>query len=363
MFDGTVFADQAYGGVSRYLVELARNIVLDGRMAATVHAPFYVSKYLDDLRAKGVQVQGRRLPVFRGTSLIARNLNRLQRVDQKYDVFHSSWYPERRPCAREKILAISVYDMIAELFPGEVSNAKSQSFEKKTALNLADVIFAISETTKKDLIEIAGVEAEKIVVTPLATSIFEIPVDRESNKSGVPYILYVGRRAGYKNFSSLLEAFTSSTMINSEFQLVCFGGENFSRDETERLRKLPAKGPGSVIRISGNDVSLAQRYAEAALFVCPSKYEGFGIPLLEAMACGCPVVSTRAGSLQEVGGNAPFYAPDPTPEALKFAMESILFDRSALDRGTEAGLRQARQFSWRTTAEKTVDTYLRHIRI
>ncbi|WP_286509634.1 glycosyltransferase family 4 protein [Variovorax davisae] len=332
-------------------------------MTAQVHAPFYVSKYLDDLRTKGVQVQGRRLPVFRGTSLVARNLNRFQRADQHFDVFHSSWYPQRRPCEREKTLAITVHDMIAELFPNEVSNAKSQSFEKKEALKIADVIFANSETTKKDLIEISRVEPKKIVVTPLATSIFEIPVDRKSNEEGVPYILYVGRRAGYKNFSSLLEAFTSSTVISSEFQLVCFGGEKFSREETERLRKLPAKGPGSVNRVSGNDAWLAQRYAEAALFVCPSKYEGFGIPLLEAMACGCPVVSTRAGSLQEVGGIAPFYALDPTPEALKFAMESILFDRSALDRGIEAGLRRARQFSWRTTAEKTVDTYLRHIRI
>lgn len=360
LFDGFIFANHEYGGINRYLVELVRNISLDGRMRPVVHAPYYVSKYLDDLRNHDIAVQGRRLPVFRGVSLIARNLSRLQRFGNDFDVFHSSWYPRRRPCEKRNLFAFMVHDMIAELFPREVSNARGQAMEKSAAVKIADVIFANSESTKADLIRIAEVDSEKIVVTPLATSIGEYPVEKRVSENP-PYIFYVGRRSGYKNFSSLLQAFKSSRKIASEFQLICFGGERFGPEELSVLQHLPAGGPGSVVRVAGDDGMLAQMYANAALFVCPSKYEGFGIPLLEAMTCGCPVVSTKGGSLLEVGGNAPLYAEDATPDALRFAMESLLFDQTAVNRGIESGLKRAKDFSWKKTASKTVDTYLKHI--
>ena len=362
LFDGLIFANHEYGGINRYLAELVRHIAADGRMRPIVHAPYYVSKYLDDLRDNGVSVQGRRLPIFKGVSLIANNLNRFQRIKKDYEIFHSGWYPQSRPRGRGKILAFMAYDMIAELFPDEVSNAKAQTMQKRLALKIADIIFASSESAKMDLVKIAEVDAKQIVVTPLATSIAEFSPEKKKTACHPPYILYVGRRSGYKNFSSILQAFRSSRKIGSEFQLVCFGGEKFSPEELGILRHMPAEGPGSVLRVTGDDSVLAERYANAALFVCSSKYEGFGIPLLEAMTCGCPVVSTQGGSLREVGGNAPLYAEDATPDALRFAMESILFDSSATVRGIEAGLERAKHFSWKETASRTVDAYLQHIR-
>ena len=179
LFDGLIFANHEYGGINRYLVELVRHIATDGRMRPVVHAPYYVSKYLDDLRDDGMSIQGRRLPVFKGVSLIAKGLSRLQRVENGYDVFHSGWYPRHRPCEQGKVLALMAYDMIAELFPNEVSNAKTQAMEKSFALKIADIIFAASESAKTDLVKIAGVDATKIVVTPLATSIAEISVEEK----------------------------------------------------------------------------------------------------------------------------------------------------------------------------------------
>lgn len=362
MFDGLMLANQEYGGISRYTVELAKNIAQEGRMRAAIHAPFYVSRYVEELKNCDVRIRGRRLAPFRGASLIANTLSRLCSPPSDYDIFHSTWFPTQRPCGLDKLFVITVYDMIAELYPQEVGGAVTQSQQKRLALQAADLIFAISESTKADIVRLAGVKPDRIEVTSLATSI-----GRFAAPSMVPigerqrYILYVGHRGGYKNFIALLNAFKANVRLRSEFQLVCFGGAEFNAEELRQLEGMPKEGPGSVILERGSDVLLAQRYAHAALFVCPSKYEGFGIPLLEAMTCGCPVVSTRAGSLVEVGGDAPLYADDASAEALSFAMDSMLFDRTRMITSIEAGLRRARNFSWSKTACLTTDAYLRHL--
>lgn len=330
-------------------------------MHPVVHAPYYVSKYLDDLRNHSISIRGRRLPVFRGVSLIARNLGRFQGIEKHFDVFHSSWYPQSRPCEKRKVFAFMVHDMIAELFPEEVSNAKSQALEKSSAVKMADVIFANSESTKADLINIAGIDSKKIVVTPLATSIVPHSQDFAPSDSDCPYLLYVGKRSGYKNFSALLNAFRQSKAINSNFRLICFGGEPFSPEEQAQLVSLPKFGAGNVVRISGDDALLARMYAGATAFVCSSKYEGFGIPLLEAMKCGCPVVTTRGGALAEVGGEAPRYVDGNGHDAIMAALEALIFDRSALKDAAQAGLKRADEFSWKNTARLTVDAYLENL--
>jgi glycosyltransferase involved in cell wall biosynthesis len=361
IFDGIMLANQEYGGITRYIVELARGIAEEGRVTPVVHAPLYVSRHLESLKGSGVEVRGRRIPVFRGCSLMARTWNELQTISGDFQVYHSSWYPKRRPCEKSKLFAVSVYDMIAEIFSGEVSNAASQSIQKHAAIENADLIFSISEATKSDLMRIRGVPEEKIVVTPLGTSIGKYFATVTPLSGRDPFILYVGRRSGYKNFASLLRAFKASEKISSEFRLVCFGGEPFGSAELAQLSGLPRSGPGSVIRITGGDDLLAQLYSTAALYVCTSKYEGFGIPLLEAMTCGCPVVTTRYGSLAEVGGSAPCYADDHTDEALRTAIEAFLFDSAARAVSVQAGLKQAQRYSWKNTAKLTVDAYLRHI--
>ena len=120
-----------------------------------------------------------------------------------------------------------------------------------------------------------------------------------------PYLLYVGSRAGYKNFGLLLEAFFRSGLAGS-YRLLAVGGGEFTAAERERIAELRLAGSVSVVP-KAEDATLARAYRDAALFIYPSLYEGFGFPPLEAMSMGCPVLVNRTSSLPEICGDAAFY--------------------------------------------------------
>lgn len=346
-FDHDVFVAQKRGGVPRYFTQLARLLALGGQASVSIHAPLFVAEGLADLRGTGARVTGVHLPVFPGVTMLGRTMARLFPRGTEVDVAHATWYPAVRP-RRCRYFAITVHDMIAEMYPDQVRGASSQIMSKAMASRNADLVFCVSENTKRDLVALLGVQESKIRVTPLASSIGEtLPA---AFRSDMPYILFVGNRQGYKNFDSLLAAYSSSAWLRRNFKLLCFGGPRFGSD-ADYLR---AQG---VEQLFGDDSMLAAAYRGAAVYMCPSRYEGFGLPVVEAMSCGCPVLAGHFGSLPEVGGEAIAYVEDVTPEAIRDGLEGLLSDARRLNGLREAGLARSQIFSWLKTAEETMRAY------
>ena len=352
-FDHSIFAAQRQGGVSRYFCELASNLSAGG-VDVSIRAPIFVTDALRGSHAN-VRIEGAHVPVFPGVTLLGNVAASIWRGTQTADIVHATWYPDRRPVGA-KIFAITIHDMIAETYPEQVRAAERQSRLKAAAASQADLVLCVSENTKRDVVRLLGINEHKIAVTPLASRIGSLPP--ASFASDVPYILYVGQRGGYKNFDALALAFLSSSLLRNHFRLLCFGGGPVTTQERELISKAPASGAGSIHFLSGNDQLLAAVYRGAVAYVCTSLYEGFGLPVIEAMSCGCPVVASSGGSIPEVGGDAAEYVAAPTNEAFRALLERLLFDAERLMELSKHGLARSQEFSWQTTAQVTLDAYL-----
>jgi glycosyltransferase involved in cell wall biosynthesis len=172
-----------------------------------------------------------------------------------------------------------------------------------------------------------------------------------------PYLLYVGSRVNYKNFRGLLDAYAASALLRANFFLLCFGGGEFTSAERAAISKGGVEG--RVRFLAGSDAVLAASYAHASLFVCPSFYEGFGIPVLEAMSLDCPVACSNSSSLPEVVGDAAKLFDPADRDAIRGALESVLDSPSAATALRERGRIRRQLFSWRGCAENTLDVYRR----
>jgi glycosyltransferase involved in cell wall biosynthesis len=249
--------------------------------------------------------------------------------------------------------------MVSELFPELFNNAGSERAreQKRRCVLSADAVICISESTRQDVLRLYGVDPDKVIVVPLACGdVFKqhinISQETESPVPG-PFLLYVGSRSQYKNFWLLIEAY-SSWPRRDEVSLVVAGG-SWSAQEMENLR---ARGIYQRVRLLNkvDDEALCSLYNMAAAFVYPSLYEGFGIPLLEAMACGCPVIASRIPSTIEVAGDCPVYFEPGETEGLVAALD-IALSEGRDSRRTRAGLEHVKNFSWQRTAEDTLKVY------
>lgn len=298
-FDHQIFGWQEYGGISRYAFELASALYLGRTDEVAIFCPLYVNRYLDHAPA-GLLRGGRRVPSFPRSGRIYRALNcwlawpALRRF--RPDVVHETYYSGRGARLQGARHVLTVYDMIHERFPENFSPADPTRREKAMAVARADHVICISEQTRKDLIEILGVPEKKTSVAHLGFALTHGGSTAEQRPPlAHPYVLFVGSRGGYKNFSQLLLAYASSPAVHEHVRLVCFGGGAFRSDELDAIARTGLDAT-KVIQMTGDDV-LANCYRHARAFVYPSRYEGFGIPPLEAMSFDCPVACSNASSI------------------------------------------------------------------
>jgi glycosyltransferase involved in cell wall biosynthesis len=231
---------------------------------------------------------------------------------------------------------------------------------KKDAVSRADHVICISENTRRDLVEMFGVAETKVSVVylgydELATSGKE-PEAVAAVTSSCPYLLYVGTRGGYKNFEGLLRAYASSGFLRDNFSLVTFGDGPFRGEENLLIKELGLSN-GQVKQIGGEDNVLGHLYKGAAAFVYPSLYEGFGIPPLEAMSIGCPVICSNTSSLPEVVGNAGEYFDPGSIESIRTALETVLQSTTRRDDLIKMGHMRSASFSWARCADETLAIY------
>lgn len=360
LFDHQRFGTQRYGGVSRYFCELASHLHDIQRGEVKIFAPLYVNDYIanvDSIRPRGLKiphVSHIGLTVGLLNTAIA-NLTAKRRQD--IDIFHETYYSKFDCCPKSAKRMITVFDMIHEKYSGEFSSLDKTSQAKAYAVRRADHVICISENTRHDLIELLGVPPEKTSVVYLGHSLQtpNHPPQSERDRDSA-FVLYVGARGGYKNFSALVRAFASSRLPTEGFQLVCFGGGALSARETAYMQE-HGLDPALVTCRSGDDSVLADLYQRATLLVYPSLYEGFGIPPLEAMALGCPVACTNASSLPEVVGDAAALFDPHSDEQIVAALESIALSPERARFLSRLGVERARLFSWQKCAEDTLEVY------
>jgi glycosyltransferase involved in cell wall biosynthesis len=357
-FDPQIFALQEYGGISRYFCSLAGELSTQADIEAKIFAPLHINSYLPTLPR--TIVSGRKIRKLPKTARLRAKLSMMLARPEinrfKPDIVHETYYSAHSfapPGARR---VITVYDMIHEKFSGEFLGNDTTYRNKAIAVARADHVICISENTRKDLIDILNVAPEKTSVSYLGYTLnnangFDTPRPLEA-----PYLLYVGQRAGYKNFDGLLRAYASSAVLKNNCKLVCFGGGTFGINEIKSITDL-GLSPEQVIQVGGRDDVLVALYKHALAFVYPSLYEGFGIPPLEAMSYQCPVICSNTSSIPEVAGDAAQYFNPLDIENIRDAIEHVAGTKSASQLLVAKGLERIKQFSWLKCAQETQAIY------
>ena len=266
------------------------------------------------------------------------------------DVYHAIdlRLPGRSPCP----LVVTLHDLIPWAWGGpRMLGERLRFWPGKRLLKGADVVIAVSKSTAADASRVAGVDARRIRVVPeAADEVFERKpgaAERVRQRWDVEpgFLLFVGALDARKDPASLLRAWTAAREVRPELQLVVAG---------DRGRQAPPRMPGARMLGRVDDAELADLYTAAGCLIFPSRYEGFGLPCLEAMACGCPVAGFRNSSLPEVLDDAGELVEDGDAVALGRAAAQMSAEP---ERWRQLGLQRAKQFSWRKAARKTIAAY------
>jgi len=361
LFDEQIFSIQRFGGISRYYTELVKGLQeMDGAIAKIL-SPLCTNHYAKTLpRSMRLGISA---PVITGTENFVWYFNKLLSYTCtskfKPNILHQTYYPNRNGPDRHGVrIVTTVHDMIHELFPEDFPESKEISKRKLRAINKADLVICVSENTRKDLIRTTGIKRSK-------TTVIHHGVDHILSQNlpaftprARPYLLYVGLRAAYKNFQRVLKAYASNSNLMSEFDLMCFGGGALTEYERGLMAQLNIP-EGKVILTKGDDTVLSCLYKNAAAFLYPSLYEGFGIPPLEAMLHGCPVISSNISSMPEVLGHAVEYFDPISTADLVSAITRIVNDPKRSQELKHLGMTQAQKFTWSKCAEQTLLSYER----
>lgn len=358
-FDYQIFCSQPYGGVSRYFVSTAQSMLAMGE-DVRVFAPMYVNRYLGELPEAVVQgMLLKRYPpkTSRIFGVLNRSVAKWRIRNWRPDVVHETYFSRTGSAPKGVPTVLTVYDMIHELYPQMLPAGDRTSELKRQAVERADHIISISDSTRDDLIKLFGVAKEKVTTVHLATTPFVgEPGAQTAAAKGRPYLLYVGARGGYKNFAGFLSAVADAPRLKADFDVVAFGGPGFASAERTMIESL-GFSHDQVRHVAGDDGVLGGLYAAAAAFVYPSLYEGFGLPPLEAMAQNCPVVSSNGGSMPEIIGDAGMLFSPSELGAMATAIETVVYSDETKKNLIAKGRERLTIFSWDKCAEQTLAVY------
>lgn len=348
-FDGGIFGQQKIGGISRLGFELIKSL----NRFRDVEKIFYRGMYIDRYPFEKdwtKKYYGIKKPYFCNCRFMnfldnigmeaAYRLNATQDL-----IFHSLYY--RIPKNHRGPIVVHVYDMIQELFGGSPKTIRC----KKKSFDAANLIVSISESTKKDLCKTYSIDPEKIIVAHPGVNGLFLKSHSLAKRNRRPYMLYVGaRNYKYKNFNFFLDAFIDQKYF-IDFDLILVGGEkDITLQQKEKVKNTAMNGKWLMQEFC-DDEKLAELYSNAMVFIYPSLYEGFGIPPLEAMACGCPVVASNASSVPEAVGDAGLlFDPNDRNDLIR-QIEKVITDETISLNLIEKGKIRAKKFSWDNMAD------------
>ena len=355
LYDYQAFTMQRFGGISRYFCEIIYRMKINQDIAVRFSINYYLLMWNI---AKHLIPVPRFLYKHFKNYCMRKNMelaNHLMQTRNNY-IFHPTYY---NPYFLKQIgnhpYVITVHDMIYERFPEVFSDADIVMRQKKEVITHANRIIAISENTKKDIIELLDVNPEKIDVIYHGTSM-KPHIGKHKLKLPQRYLLYIGDRAPYKNFDRFMKAFSILQKEDSDLYVV-YTGRTLKVSEKETLEKLGVLK--KLIHIKASDIELQELYSRALLFVYPSLYEGFGIPILEAYACHCPVALSNASCFPEIAGDAACYFDPYSENSILKAIKEIIYNPQKRKGLIEAGNAQLKLYSWEKASKQTEEVYLK----
>jgi mannosyltransferase len=336
IFDGIIEKLQQSGGVSVYFQELTKRIEKCGLK----------TNYLNYSDGTSFVVP----PTFNVINSNSRFLERYRDVDlsgfdlEDRTLFHSSYY--RLPKGNGSKVVTTVHDFTYEKY---VSGSKLMihKWQKYRAIKSSDIVICVSENTANDLLEYCPIDKDKIrvVYNGVSGDYFNISESKNTN-----FIVFVGSRAKYKNFDLAVLAVS----LTDDFELHIVGGGALTQTEIATLDKYLPNRYRWLGYLENNKLNLVFNSAHCLLY--PSSYEGFGIPILEAMRAGCPVISSNSSSIPEVAGNAGILIDSLNPHDYKDAILNLNIISRRSDYVSK-GLEQAKKFSWDKCFSETLSIY------
>lgn len=356
LYDSHTFSEQTFGGISRYFVELMNNLPAGWDYTL----PLYASEnsYLHLLNHPPRVVPLRHFPEHRKLYYFINDIaDRRALKKSDYNIFHPTGFNPYFIGNVKAPVVVTIHDMIYHhgLNPGKHTPEIMENMRKTTLA--ADRIIAISEATKKSILQFYDIDESKIDVIHHGFN------PKKGDNSHLPYcpdryILFVGNRGGYKNFSTLLDAFSKAALFDKSLHLMC-SGRPFCKHELKRINELGLSGKCHCRFIPTSEMNAL--YANAQCFIFPSRMEGFGMPILESFAAGCPVILSDTSCFPEIAGNGGIYFNPDNPDELADCIRKVIDDTCFKNDKIEAGKKELSRFSWRETGRKTAETYTKTI--
>ena len=363
-------------GGGQYAYQLARGLAaVDRKNTYLLYPTFYYLVHPEHRLAQLPKARNMRTALRWLPPALASYLWRVDRPEAfkerllgGVDLVHSTTYCAPLFRSRRKRLVVTIYDLTFVTHPEYhlPANVAHCLEGTRSAIERADMLIAISESVRRDLIERMHAPAERIVVTPLAADpglarvTDPAVLDRARRRYRLPerFVLFLGAMEPRKNLLRLIEAWAAlKPAVRRETALVVAGAQGWLNDSVRsRVATLEL---GDRVHLAGyvEGEDLAALYSLATVFAYPSLWEGFGLPVLEAMACGTPVLTSDISSLPEVAGAAAVLVPPTDVEAIADGLLRLLEDAALRADLAERGRRQAASFSWERCARETLAVY------
>lgn len=376
LYDHQAFTYQKWGGVSKSFCELITHrptgmdyeisvIESDNVHLRELHLVDHilpVSRDLASFRNKHPFLGREKIYNFLGeagvlhTTEITNKRNSVKTIKEgDYDVFHPTFFDNYfLPYLQGKPFVLTVHDLMPELFGWYKKDP--QIINKPELCDKAAAIIAVSDNTKKDLCRLYNVPENKVHVIYHGFPEKIKPVANDNKVVENPYFLYVGRRDGYKNWSQTIKDFAEFHNNHPDVMMICTGAA-FSEQELQLLRELHIAN--AVRSIFASDEQMANLYANAIAFIFPSLYEGFGMPILESFAYGCPTLLNNKSCFPEIGGDAAIYFDSQKGKSnLPQKMEEIFtMTMTSRELMKSKGYQRLDNFSWAKSSKQLYSIY------